>query len=71
MRKRFYITTAIDYLNGLPHLGHATFTKSARLASGLPVPSGTQSSGSTTGRSFSGTGTAPQPSQWMIGIGVP
>ena len=23
MSKRFYITTAIDYLNGLPHLGHA------------------------------------------------
>ena len=23
MSERFYITTAIDYLNGLPHLGHA------------------------------------------------
>ena len=23
MKKRFYITTAIDYVNGLPHLGHA------------------------------------------------
>ena len=23
MRKRFYITTAIDYVNGQPHLGHA------------------------------------------------
>src|SRR6187401_2075870 len=23
MSKRFYITTAIDYLNGEPHLGHA------------------------------------------------
>src|SRR6187402_957460 len=23
MTKRFYITTAIDYLNGQPHLGHA------------------------------------------------
>jgi methionyl-tRNA synthetase len=23
MSKRFYITTAIDYVNGLPHLGHA------------------------------------------------
>jgi methionyl-tRNA synthetase len=23
MSKRFYLTTAIDYLNGLPHLGHA------------------------------------------------
>ncbi len=23
MDKRYYITTAIDYLNGEPHLGHA------------------------------------------------
>ena len=23
MNKRFYITTAIDYVNGAPHLGHA------------------------------------------------
>ena len=23
MPKRFYITTAIDYVNGQPHLGHA------------------------------------------------
>jgi len=23
MGKRFYITTAIDYVNGEPHLGHA------------------------------------------------
>jgi len=23
MTKRFYITTAIDYVNGEPHLGHA------------------------------------------------
>ena len=23
MDKRFYITTAIDYVNGQPHLGHA------------------------------------------------
>ena len=30
-----------------------------------------QYSGSTTGRSFSGTGTAPCSGQWMIGIGVP
>jgi hypothetical protein len=37
------------------HAGVETFV----LASGLPEPSGTQSCGSTTGRSFSGTGTAP------------
>jgi methionyl-tRNA synthetase len=23
MNKRFYITTAIDYVNGQPHIGHA------------------------------------------------
>ena len=23
MNKRFYVTTAIDYVNGQPHLGHA------------------------------------------------
>jgi methionyl-tRNA synthetase len=23
MSKQFYITTAIDYVNGQPHLGHA------------------------------------------------
>jgi hypothetical protein len=56
---------------GLPQLGQSTFRKAACLFSGLPLPSGTQSSGSTTGRSRSGTGTAPQVSQWMIGIGVP
>ena len=56
---------------GTPHRGHATSRKSARLLSGLPLPSGTQSSGSTTGRSRSGTGTGPQAWQWMIGIGVP
>jgi hypothetical protein len=41
------------------------------LFSGLPLPSGTRCSGSTTGKAFSGTGTTPQPSQWMIGMGVP
>ena len=41
----------------------------ARRLSGLPVPSGTQSSGSTTGSCSSGTGTSPQAAQWMRGIG--
>ena len=66
---------------GLPQRGQATLRNSARLFSGLPLPSGMQSSGSTTGRSLSGTGTAPHPgvappgpslpSQWMMGMGVP
>ena len=57
---------------GLPHTGHFTPAwKPSCLCSGLPLPSGMQSSGSTTGKSLSGTGTAPWSSQWMMGIGVP
>ncbi len=56
---------------GWPHFGHATSTKASQRASGLPLPSGIRSSGSTTGRSFSGTGTVPHEVQWTIGIGVP
>ncbi|MNI47093.1 hypothetical protein D3C73_1015920 [compost metagenome] len=56
---------------GLPQLGQAQDRKASFLASGLPLPSGIRSSGRTTGRSFSGTGTGPQSAQWMIGIGVP
>ena len=56
---------------GLPHCGQSHCRKASYLFSGLPVPSGTQSSGSTTGKSFSGTGTTPQSAQWIIGIGVP
>jgi hypothetical protein len=51
---------SVSRLAGLPHFGQATLRKSARCLSGLPLPSGMQSSGSTTGRSFSGTGTTPQ-----------
>ncbi len=56
---------------GPPHLGQAHLRNGSYFASGLPLPSDTRCSGSTTGRSFSGTGTVPQASQWMIGIGVP
>ncbi len=56
---------------GWPHFGHAHFRKGSCRFSGLPLPSGIRSSGSTTGRSCSGTGTVPHASQWMIGIGVP
>jgi hypothetical protein len=41
------------------------------LASGLPAPVTVTFSGSTTGNWSSGTGTSPQDSQWMIGIGQP
>ena len=57
---------------GPPHWGQRTPAwKAALLASGLPLPSGTRSCGSSTGRSFSGTGCGPQLSQWMMGMGVP
>ena len=56
---------------GPPQRGQVHFRKGSYLFSGLPLPSGIRPSGSTTGRSFSGTGTGPQDSQWMIGIGVP
>ena len=55
----------------LPQRGQLQSRNARCFASGLPEPSGTRSSGSTTGRSRSGTGTAPQSAQWMIGIGVP
>jgi hypothetical protein len=62
---------SVSRLAGLPHFGQAQSTKSARFASGLPEPSGTQSSGSLTGSWSSGTGTVPQASQWISGIGQP
>ena len=62
---------SVSRREGAPHTGQGTFRKASHLFSGLPLPSGIRSSGSTTGRSFSGTGTAPCSAQWMIGIGVP
>src|SRR3989344_5196948 len=52
------------------HFGHSVFTKSLFVAKGLPFPNFTFS-GNKTGRSFSSTGTTPQLSQCMNGIGVP
>ena len=48
---------------GLPQVGQSTVRNAVCLLSGLPLPSGTQSSGKTTGKSFSGTGTSPQLAQ--------
>ena len=53
------------------HFGHEQARNASLLASGLPLPSGTRSSGSTTGSSWSGTGCTPQDAQWMTGIGQP
>ena len=43
-----------------PHRGQSTARKASSLSSGLPLPSGTRSTGSTTGNCSSGTGTVPQ-----------
>src|SRR3989344_1265933 len=54
--------------------GHFVFTHLSIAASGdSPVPVGSYflTLGSLTGKSFSGTGTMPHVSQWIIGIGSP
>ena len=53
------------------HLGQRVSTNSAMFLIGDPTPSKATSVGSTTGRSSSGTGTGPQSSQWMMGMGAP
>src|SRR6185437_10225832 len=53
------------------HCGHLTFFHVGWRSSGLPGLSKVTSSGRITGRSFSGTGTTPHLSQWIIGIGQP
>src|SRR5690242_16419596 len=54
-----------------PHVGQLTFFHVGWRSSGLPGLSNVTSSGSTTGRSFTGTGTTPHLSQWITGIGQP
>ena len=54
-----------------PHFGHFVWKKEGVLASGLPLPSGTRSSGNTTGSWLSGTATSPHFGHCTIGIGVP
>src|SRR5512144_780786 len=65
---------SLSRLAGPPQEGHSTLTQSSAAARG-EVPLGFRSaprrSGSTTGSWSSGTGTSPQASQWMIGIGQP
>ena len=56
---------------GPPHFGQATCFQVGWRSSGLPGLSNVTSSGSVTGRSFSGTGTTPHFAQWMTGIGQP
>ena len=56
---------------GAPQRGQATCFQVGWWSSGLPGVSNYTSSGSTTGSWSSGTGTAPQPAQWITGIGQP
>ena len=64
---------------GSPQLGHEVLTKSSQRANGdFPLLLSREDQnwvgsnfGSSTGKSDSGTGTAPQLLQWMMGIGVP
>ena len=57
---------------GFPHLGHGVVSHSWSSASGDPPSSlNFTFSGSSTGRSSSGTGTMPQSSQYTTGIGAP
>ena len=62
---------SVSRFASLPHDGHLHSVNDDSLFSGLPLPSGTRSSGSFTGRSSSGTGTSPHDGQWMIGTGQP
>src|SRR5690606_41544814 len=55
----------------LPHCGHSTCFQVGWWSSGLPGLSKVTSIGSSTGSADSGTGTAPQDSQWTTGIGQP
>jgi hypothetical protein len=54
-----------------PHCGQSTCFQVGWRSSGLPGVEKSTSSGSVTGKCFLGTGTTPQTSQWMKGIGVP
>ncbi len=56
----------------VPHFGQVAWLPGRVMGERrLPGLSKVTSSGSTTGRSALGTGTMPQSSQWMIGIGQP
>src|SRR6516225_9724051 len=56
---------------GLAHFGQETFFQVGCRSRGLPGRSKATSSGSRTGSSETGTGTTPQSSQWITGIGQP
>ena len=55
----------------LPHDGHLVNFQEGWFSKGLPAFSKSTFSGNKTGKSSSGTGTMPQSSQCIIGIGHP
>ena len=57
---------------GLPQQGQGTCTQASSWARGeAPLPLKATSRGSSTGNCSAGTGTTPQASQWITGIGQP
>ena len=56
---------------GPPHFGQVVFLNESIFLIGEPMPSNSTSSGSTTGKSDSGTGRLPHFSQLITGIGAP
>lgn len=57
---------------GAPQQGHATCHQLSSWARGEPpLPEKATSRGSSTGSCSTGTGTTPQLSQWITGIGQP
>src|SRR5215510_2882955 len=63
---------SVSRLAVLPHFGQVAFTNSGTFFKGdSPVPVNFACSGNITGKSFSGTGTMPQSSQYKTGIGAP
>jgi len=61
---------SVSLLDSLLHFGQGVSRNFLFVVRGFPFPNSIFS-GSIIGRSFSGTGTAPQLSQYIIGIGVP
>src|SRR5690554_1667893 len=64
-------SVSVSRVAAAPHLGQSTCFQVGWRTSGLPGVLKSTSSGRVTGSWSLGTGTTPQASQWMNGIGVP
>ena len=63
---------SVSRFAALPQQGQSTFTQLSNWARGdPPLPSRLAPTGSSTGSCSAGTGTTPQLSQWITGIGQP